>query len=75
MLRRRAGDAISGESVERLPQAPLGVESGVGHGHRVHYQRVSPKSFDLESEPLEVFAIRIERLAFGGAEMQRKWKE
>ena len=62
-------------AVERLAQTALGVEARMRHWHRVDDQRVTAKSFDLESQPLEILAIRIERFALGGPEVKRQWKQ
>ena len=75
VLRGSAGDTVSRESIERLPQTTLGVKARVRHRHGIHDQRVSSKSFDLESQPLEVFAIGIERVALSGAEVKCQRKQ
>ena len=73
--RRRAGDAIPRQRIERLAQTALGVEPRMRHRNGVDDQRVSAESFDFESELLEVFAIGIERFSLGWAKVKRQRKK
>src|SRR2546423_5526871 len=75
MLGRRPGDSVTGEGVECLPQAPLGVEPRMRHRYRVHDQGVSTEAFNLETQSLEVFAVGVERLPLRRAEMKSEWKQ
>jgi hypothetical protein len=75
VLCRSTGHSISGQCIERLSETTLGVEARMGHRHGVDDQRVSAKSLHLESQPLQVFAIGVERLALGRPEMESQWEK
>ena len=70
-----AGVAIAGERRQRLAQASLGIEARMRHRHAADEQRVSAEPLDLEAEPREHVAVRLERVALGGTEVQRQRKE
>ncbi len=67
---RGAGNAISGERIQRLPQAAFSVEARVRHWNAVHYQCVAAETLDLEPQPLEVVAVRFKSISFGRTEVQ-----
>ena len=69
------GRAIAGECGERFAQAPLGIEAGMRHRHRIHEQRVTTESLHLESQLLEGVAVGFEGVGFVGAEVQRHREE
>src|SRR6185503_4934297 len=71
----QSGRAIAAQRSERLAQTPLRIEARVRHGDAPHEKGVAAKALDLEAEPLEERAMRVESLRFRRAEMQRKWKE
>src|SRR2546423_4200185 len=75
MLGRRTGDPVAGQCVERLAQTTLGVEARMRHWNGIDDERMPAESFDLESQPLEVLAIRIERLPFRRSKMERQRQE
>src|SRR3954451_24012752 len=62
MARVRRRVAITGERGERLAQAALRVEARMRHRHRVDEQRVAAEPLDLEAEPREHVAVRLEGL-------------
>src|SRR3954467_8637816 len=64
-----AGDPVSGQRIQRFPQTTLGIESRMRHRYRIHDQSVAAESFDLEAEPLEIFAIGVEGFTLGGPQM------
>src|SRR6266542_292834 len=70
-----SGDTIAGERIETLAQTTLGIEARMRHRDATDDERVSAKSFDLEPQALQVLAIRLERITFGGAEMQSDGKK
>src|SRR2546423_713277 len=72
VLGGRPCDAVSSQRIERFPQAFLGVEARMRHWNGIHNQSVPTETFDLEADPLEVIAIRIERLALCRSEEQRE---
>src|SRR6478672_5188866 len=66
---------VASKRIQRLTQAPLGVESAMRHRNRAHDERVSTKPFDLEAKLLEILAVRFERVALRGPEMKRYRKK
>src|SRR5438270_7626443 len=75
MPSRGAGDAITSQCVECLAQTSLGVEASMRHRHTAHDQRVATEAFYLEAKSRQVFTILLERVAFGGTEMQSDRKQ
>ena len=71
--RRRRDRRSAQSSVSRRHRSAS--KRGCGIGTVWTMQRVAAESFDLESQPLEVLAIRVERFALGGTEVQRQRKQ
>src|SRR2546423_3359952 len=67
--------AIAGESGDRFAQTALGVEARMRHRHAADDQGVAAEAFDLEAEPLEQLAMRVERIGLRGTQMQREGEE
>jgi hypothetical protein len=76
MLVTRSGtrDPVARQRIERLPQAALGIESTMRHRDCVHDERASAEAFNLESDSLEIFAVRLERIGFGRTKVERDRK-
>ena len=70
MFRCSPSNTITRQRVQRLAQTTLGIEARVGHGNCADYQSVSAKSFDLESQALQVLAIGIECFPFSRPEVK-----
>src|SRR5437016_9529959 len=75
MFRCSPSNTITRQRVQRLAQTTLRIEARVRHRHCADYQSMSTKSFNLESQTLEVFAIGVERFPFGRPKVKRQRQE
>src|SRR5690606_9437868 len=72
VARMHTWNAIASEGIQRFPQAPLGIETGMGPRNCTHDEGIAPEALDLETQLLEEPAVRFERICLRRAEVQRE---
>ena len=75
MFRCSPSNTITRQRVQRLAQTTLRIEARVRHWHCADYQSMSTKSFNLESQTLEVFSIGVECFPFSRPKVKRQRQE
>src|SRR5437867_7860828 len=75
MFRCSTSNTITRQRVECLAQTTLRIEARVLHRHCADYHSMSTKSFNFESQTLEVFAIGVERFPFSRPKVKRERQE